>query len=79
MAENNSIKCKTDTIGFLLIIMNIPANTHITIIISKNKVRNPKEKSLIDNKWDIIIFEKFFIRELKIPLYELNVKNPLGI
>jgi hypothetical protein len=54
--ENNNIKCKTDTIGFFAIIVNIPDKKEITIIIFKNPTKNPLNISGIIYKFHISKF-----------------------
>ena len=58
MLANNNIKYKTDTIGFFVIIMNIPEKIAIKANKSKKVVENPLNESCIINTLNII---KIFI------------------
>ena len=45
MLENNKIKYKTETTGFLLIIINTPDNNDNNMIKFKNSMKNPLKVS----------------------------------
>lgn len=50
MLENNNIRYKTDTIGFLVITIKIPDKMDIEVIIYKNTTLKPLKKLKVSNK-----------------------------
>ena len=50
MLENNSIRYKTDTIGFLVITIKIPERIDIKVIMYKNVAWKPLKKLNVSNK-----------------------------
>jgi hypothetical protein len=53
MDENNNIKYKTDIIGFLVIIINIPSNIGVIVKKNKNSVEYPYVIFFNKYKFDI--------------------------
>jgi hypothetical protein len=66
MLANNNIKYKTDTIGFFVIIMNIPEKIAIKANKSKKVVENPLNESCIINTLNIIKILLSFLLNYKL-------------